>query len=42
MEEAREYVRSRSGTQFDPDVVDALFGFIDTHQPDWLVGGDGH
>ncbi len=42
MEEAREYVRSRSGTQFDPDVVDALFAFIDTRKPDWLVGEGGH
>jgi response regulator RpfG family c-di-GMP phosphodiesterase len=38
MEEVRQYVLGRRGTQFDPDVVDALFSFIDTQQPDWLVG----
>jgi response regulator RpfG family c-di-GMP phosphodiesterase len=41
MPDARQYVLDRRGTQFDADVVDALFSFIDTHQPDWLVG-EGH
>jgi response regulator RpfG family c-di-GMP phosphodiesterase len=38
MQEARQYVLARRGSQFDADVVDALFDFIDTHKPDWLVG----
>ena len=35
------YLRERSGTQFDPDVVTALNEFIAAGVPDWLIG-EGH
>jgi response regulator RpfG family c-di-GMP phosphodiesterase len=35
------YLHERRGTQFDPDVLDALQSFLDRGQPDWLIG-EGH
>ncbi|MBK6907649.1 MAG: DUF3369 domain-containing protein [Rhodocyclaceae bacterium] len=35
------FLQERRGTHFDPDVVDALIGFVETEKPDWLIG-DGH
>lgn len=34
------YIEARRGTQFDPDVIDALKAFIDREQPDWIIGDD--
>jgi HD-GYP domain-containing protein (c-di-GMP phosphodiesterase class II) len=31
------YLKERRGTQFDPDVLDALLKFLDTERPDWIV-----
>lgn len=36
-----DYIKDRSGTQFDPLVVDALLHYIATEKPDW-ISGDGH
>lgn len=41
LDKALAYVHERRGTQFDPDVVDALQAFLDRGQPDWLIG-QGH
>ena len=35
------YLLERRGTQFDPDVLDALLAFLEADKPDWIVGG-GH
>ena len=35
------YIKERRGTQFDPDVVDALFNYLEVHQPDWIID-EGH
>ncbi|MBC3918807.1 DUF3369 domain-containing protein [Undibacterium sp. CY18W] len=35
-----EYIKSRSGKQFDPAVVDALIHYISTEQPDWVADGE--
>ncbi|MDT8989634.1 DUF3369 domain-containing protein [Curvibacter sp. APW13] len=40
-DQALAYVLERRGTQFDPDVVDALKAFLDRGMPDWLVD-EGH
>ena len=41
LETAIAYLHERRGTQFDPDVIDALQSFLDRGQPDWLIG-EGH
>ncbi len=38
--EVISYLTERRGTQFDPDVVDALFNFLNVQQPDWLIAAD--
>ena len=35
------YLQERRGTQFDPDVIDALIAFVEEDKPDWIQG-DGH
>ncbi|MBK9348381.1 MAG: DUF3369 domain-containing protein [Burkholderiales bacterium] len=35
------YLHERRGTQFDPDVLDAMQAFLDKEKPDWLIG-QGH
>ncbi|MDP3652105.1 MAG: DUF3369 domain-containing protein [Rhodoferax sp.] len=35
------YLKERSGKQFDPEVVDVLLEFLESEQPDWLIG-TGH
>ncbi|MFZ6656702.1 DUF3369 domain-containing protein [Undibacterium sp. TJN19] len=35
-----DYIKARSGTQFDPHVVDALIHYIETARPDWVQAGD--
>ena len=34
------YLRERSGTQFDPDVVKALLNFLESEKPDWIIAED--
>ncbi len=41
LETVMAYIQERSGTQFDPDVVDALKAFLAKGQPEWMIG-DGH
>jgi response regulator RpfG family c-di-GMP phosphodiesterase len=35
------YLQERRGTQFDPEVIDALLAFLERDQPDWIIG-QGH
>ncbi len=35
------YIKERSGTQFDPDVITALTNFLDSEKPDWIIA-EGH
>ncbi|PRC91222.1 response regulator [Solimicrobium silvestre] len=35
------YINDRSGTQFDPDVIQALMNFLSTNKPDWIIA-EGH
>ena len=35
--EVVSYIRERSGSQFDPEVVTALFDFLEREQPDWII-----
>lgn len=35
-----EYIEERRGTQFDPEVIDALKSFVEREQPDWIIGED--
>jgi len=39
--EVISYLKERSGTQFDPDVVWAIINFVETKKPDWIIA-DGH
>jgi response regulator RpfG family c-di-GMP phosphodiesterase len=39
--EVMTYVTERSGTQFDPDVIEALLNFLDKEKPDWIIA-EGH
>lgn len=34
------FIEERRGTQFDPDVIDALKLFVDREKPDWIIGDD--
>ena len=34
------YIEERRGTQFDPDVIDALKAFVEREKPDWIIGAD--
>jgi len=34
------YIRDRKGTQFDPEVVDALVDIVENESHDWMAGGD--
>lgn len=34
--EMSRYIKDRRGTQFDPDVVDALFDIVENSPPDWM------
>jgi response regulator RpfG family c-di-GMP phosphodiesterase len=34
------YIRERRGTQFDPEVVDALFDIVENESHDWMIAGD--
>lgn len=34
------YIRERRGTQFDPEVVDALFEIVESEAHDWMIAGD--
>lgn len=36
-----DYIQERRGTQFDPDVIDALIAIVEEDKPDWIQG-DGH
>jgi response regulator RpfG family c-di-GMP phosphodiesterase len=40
LSETFAYIEERRGTQFDPDVIDALKAFVEREQPDWIVGDD--
>lgn len=40
LEDTISYIRARSGTQFDPLVVDALLHYIETENPDWISNSD--
>ncbi|MCH8619223.1 DUF3369 domain-containing protein [Undibacterium sp. TS12] len=40
LEATMEYIKSRSGTQFDPQVVEALIHFVETEKPDWVNNSD--
>ncbi|MEB0139507.1 MULTISPECIES: DUF3369 domain-containing protein [unclassified Undibacterium] len=41
LDEVISYIKERSGLQFDPDVVQALFDFLAREQPDWIIA-PGH
>lgn len=41
LETVLTYLYERRGTQFDPDVLDALQAFLAKQQPDWIIG-TGH
>ncbi|HSY26950.1 MAG TPA: phosphodiesterase, partial [Burkholderiaceae bacterium] len=34
------YIRERRGSQFDPEVVDALFNIVENGAHDWMIAGD--
>jgi len=34
------FIEERRGTQFDPDVIDALRVFVEKEKPDWIIGED--
>ena len=40
LNEVMDYLRERSGKQFDPDVVNAILHFVETQKPDWIIGDD--
>jgi HD-GYP domain-containing protein (c-di-GMP phosphodiesterase class II) len=40
LSETFAYIEERRGTQFDPDVIDALKTFVDREQPDWITCDD--
>lgn len=41
LEDVMAYLLARRGTQFDPEVIDALQSFMAREQPDWIIG-EGH
>lgn len=36
----KEYMQERRGTQFDPEIVDALFDVLGCNAPDWLISDE--
>jgi response regulator RpfG family c-di-GMP phosphodiesterase len=34
------YIQERKGSQFDPEVVDALSDIVENESHDWMIGGD--
>ena len=40
LEDTIAYIKTRSGTQFDPLVVDALIHYVQTEKPDWVASGE--